>query len=219
MRNFEVDLTKYATLVFDCDGVLLDSNKVKTQAFYQAALPYGEKAANALAAYHIANGGVSRYQKFSYFLEHIVAEPLKELKLEDLLRSYAEHVKSGLINCDVASGLRDFRKKTQATRWLIVSGGDQEELREIFSLRHMQDLFDGGIFGSPDIKETILKRELANGNLIRPALFLGDSKYDYKAASEAEIDFVFMSNWTEVSNWQQWCLDNKIHSLEKISCL
>ncbi|NLC22432.1 MAG: HAD family hydrolase, partial [Halomonadaceae bacterium] len=36
--NFE--LKAYLTLVFDCDGVVLDSNRVKTEAFYQATLPY-----------------------------------------------------------------------------------------------------------------------------------------------------------------------------------
>ena len=38
-------ITDYASLVFDCDGVVLNSNKVKTEAFYQAVLPYGEAAA------------------------------------------------------------------------------------------------------------------------------------------------------------------------------
>lgn len=42
------DLQRYRTLVFDCDGVLLNSNMVKTQAFYSTALPYGEKAAKEL---------------------------------------------------------------------------------------------------------------------------------------------------------------------------
>ena len=52
------------SIVFDCDGVVLNSNKLKTQAFYNAALPYGEKAAIALVSYHIKNGGISRNHKF-----------------------------------------------------------------------------------------------------------------------------------------------------------
>ncbi|MFH7588150.1 HAD family hydrolase, partial [Oceanimonas smirnovii] len=61
-------VTDYVTLVFDCDGVVLNSNKVKTEAFYKAALPYGEAAAQAMVDYHVAHGGVSRYKKFAYFL-------------------------------------------------------------------------------------------------------------------------------------------------------
>ena len=66
-------VTDYSTLVFDCDGVVLDSNKVKTEAFYQATLPYGKSAAQAMVDYHVANGGVSRYKKFTYFLQQIVS--------------------------------------------------------------------------------------------------------------------------------------------------
>ena len=54
------------SIVFDCDGVLLNSNKIKTQAFYKCALPYGEKYATMLADYHIENGGISRNYKFKY---------------------------------------------------------------------------------------------------------------------------------------------------------
>ncbi|AEJ12006.1 MULTISPECIES: HAD family hydrolase [Pseudomonas] len=219
MKNIQLNPASYATLVFDCDGVLLDSNKVKTQAFYQAALPYGEIAAQALADYHVANGGVSRYKKFSYFLEHIVTKHIEGVTLENLLDRYAEFVRSGLLSCDVAIGLQELRDNTPNTRWLVVSGGDQAELREIFTQRKLDGLFDGGIFGSPDIKEDILSREQSRTNIIAPALFIGDSKYDYKAASEAKIDFVFMSDWSEVINWEQWCLENEIFALANISNL
>ena len=47
-----MDISQYATLIFDCDGVILDSNKIKTTAFYNTALPYGEDAAEALVNYH-----------------------------------------------------------------------------------------------------------------------------------------------------------------------
>ncbi|EPN6726158.1 HAD family hydrolase [Pseudomonas sp. GD03817] len=219
MNNPPLHPAFYSTLVFDCDGVLLDSNKVKTQAFYEAALPYGATAAQALADYHVANGGVSRYKKFSYFLENIVHVQVEGVTLENLLDCYAKHVRSGLLSCSVADGLQELRDKTPNTRWLIVSGGDQAELREIFAHRNLDTLFDGGIFGSPDIKEDILAREQGSGNITFPALFIGDSKYDYKAAREAKIDFIFMSDWSEVTNWKEWCMENEIYSLAKISSL
>ncbi len=70
--------------------------------------------------------------------------------------------------------------------------------------------FDGGIFGSPADKVSILKREINAGNISLPALFLGDSKYDFLAASTAGLDFIFMYQWTELENWDQWCFEQKI---------
>ena len=37
-----INLKKYKTLVFDCDGVILDSNRIKTEAFYRTTQKYGE---------------------------------------------------------------------------------------------------------------------------------------------------------------------------------
>jgi phosphoglycolate phosphatase-like HAD superfamily hydrolase len=102
---------------------------------------------------------------------------------------------------------------------LIVSGGDQAELRDVFSQRGISEWFDGGIFGSPDSKDEILARELANGNIDQPALFLGDSKYDYDAASAAGLDFVFLSGWSEVIDWEEWTTKHNIFSQPLINSL
>jgi phosphoglycolate phosphatase-like HAD superfamily hydrolase len=204
-----MNLKEYQTLVFDCDGVVLNSNKVKTNAFYKAALPYGEEAAQALVTHHVANGGISRYKKFEWFLSHIVSNKVgPDLTL--LLQNYANEVLSGLLECEIAEGLFELRQETSHANWLIVSGGDQEELREVFSARALSILFDGGIFGSPDSKDKILARELDSGNINKHSLFLGDSKYDHLASSGANLDFVFLSYWTEFQGWQEYAAKNNI---------
>lgn len=211
-----IPITEYSSLIFDCDGVILNSNRVKTEAFYQACLPYGKAAAAAMVEYHIANGGISRYKKFAYFLEFIVPAGQRGPALNKLLESYAKQVYSGLLNCEVASGLGELRTQTPNARWFIISGGDQVELRDVFSHRALATLFDGGIFGSPDTKENILSREIECKNILFPAIFLGDSKYDYKAARSANIDFVFLTEWTDVKDHHQWC---KYNEIKKICCV
>ncbi|MBD2837690.1 HAD family hydrolase [Pseudomonas sp. JM0905a] len=194
----DLDINQYQTLVFDCDGVILDSNKVKTQAFYKAALPYGESAAQALVDYHVSHGGISRYKKFELFLQEVVGRTdIDKAELDGLLVVYAESVWQGLLNCEVAQGLYRLREKYTNGRWLIVSGGDQEELRRVFLRRNLDHLFDGGIFGSPDNKDIILARELEKGNIVRPGIFFGDSQYDYESAKRAGLDFAFVSGWSE----------------------
>ena len=36
-----MDLTKYNTIIFDCDGVLLNSNFKKSEAYRYAAVDFG----------------------------------------------------------------------------------------------------------------------------------------------------------------------------------
>ena len=166
-------------------------------------------------------GPVSRYKEFAYFVEQIapnfVPSYAKQRNsaeqspdLETLLQAYACYVRERLLSCDLALGLEALREQTPNARWLIVSGGDQAELRDVFANRGIVEWFDGGSFGSPDTKDEILARELASGNIQQPALFLGDSKYDYQAASAAGLDFVFLSGWSEVTDWEAWA---SVHGL------
>ena len=217
MKNTLID---YVTLIFDCDGVVLDSNRIKTEAFYKSTFSFGEPAALAMVDYHVANGGVSRYAKFAHFLGIIVpvvAPDAKPKSLEQLLADYSAAVKQGLLKCEMADGISELREQTQAARWMIVSGGDQAELREVFATRGIADWFDGGIFGSPDAKPEILAREIANGNVQHPAIFLGDSQYDYQCAKAAGLDFVFIHGWTEVADWQRFVADEGIVSVARVA--
>ena len=198
----KIDLTQYQTLVFDCDGVILNSNKIKTQAFYEVAKVYGYEPAQILKEYHVQNGGISRYEKFEYLLANILKKPIKEQELCELLSNFSKEVKKALLVCEVAKNIKELRDKTRNTKWLIVSGGDQAELREIFKQRNLDGYFDGGIFGSPDDKDTILKNEMDTLNITGRCLFLGDSMYDYQAATAAQMDFIFLSKWTEVEGWE-----------------
>jgi phosphoglycolate phosphatase-like HAD superfamily hydrolase len=205
-----VNIERYKSLIFDCDGVVLNSNKVKTRAFYEAALPYGEAAASALVDHHVANGGVSRYRKFAHFLSRIVPQGADGPGLDELLKVYASKVREGLMACEADSGLIDLRELTPSTRWFIVSGGDQAELREVFSERGLDHLFDGGIFGSPNSKDEILSRELQAGRIMKPGLFIGDSRYDHEASGCAGLDFVFVRQWTEFYGWKAYCENHKL---------
>lgn len=216
MSNQKLDVGQYKTLVFDCDGVVLNSNKIKTQAFYDVAKTYGHEPAQALLDYHVQNGGISRYAKFEYFFTEILGKHLDQEEFKLLLENFAHEVKKALLICEVAEGMDKLKAKTKYANWLIVSGGDQVELRQVFAKRRLDKYFDAGIFGSPDTKDTILAREIEKGNITMPALFIGDSKYDYQASQNAGLDFIFLSNWTEIKCWVNFC---KKYSLTSFNSL
>ncbi|MFC5739253.1 HAD family hydrolase [Sinirhodobacter huangdaonensis] len=201
------------TFLFDCDGVVFDSNRVKTEAFREATLPFGAAAAEAMVTYHTANGGVSRYLKFRHFLKDILKTEVTDAALDSLLSAYAGAVREGLATCAVTPGLDALRAHVPDSRWCIVSGGDQAELREVFAARGLDRLFDVGIFGSPDSKEVILERLVSGGVVPERAVFIGDSRYDHVAAEKFGIPFVFASNWSEFADWPSY---TKAHGLPVI---
>jgi phosphoglycolate phosphatase-like HAD superfamily hydrolase len=216
-------MSDYATYIFDCDGVILDSNGVKTEAFRKAALPWGHDAAAALVSYHVANGGISRQIKFTHFLQAILPQYAPGTKpgidgpgLEELLVSYAKAVRGGLMTCAIAEGLEALRSQTAVASWSIVSGGDQTELREIFAARGIDQLFDAGIYGGPENKDMIFEREIKGKNIRLPAIFMGDSCYDCEAAKRAGLDFVFVSDWTDLRGWESFVAKNHLQTICKL---
>lgn len=205
-------LAKYRTIIFDCDGVLLNSNKIKTEAFFDVASKFSLNAAKDLVNYHQQNGGISRYKKFEYFEKSIIKKYVPDIKLEteNLLKFYSEEVKNKLLICEVAKGLNELKKLYCESKWMVVSGSDEKELNFIFKERFIYKYFTAGIFGSPADKETILKREINNNNICYPAVYIGDSKYDYLVSKKCNLDFIFLSKWTELKDWENFTLSNDI---------
>lgn len=214
-----LELGRYKTLVFDCDGVILDSNRVKTEAFYKTTRPWGEAAASRLVRYHRQNGGVSRYAKFRFFNSSVLG--LKHPKtaegiLAKNLACYAHILRKKLRQCGIAKGLRDLRGKTRKAKWLMVTGGDQKEVRAVFRDRSLASFFDGGIFGSPEPKDQIIRREILVGNIQKPALYFGDSRYDHHVAQKTGLKFCFISQWSEMENWKPWVKKNRIPTFRNL---
>lgn len=207
----DFDILKYKTVVFDFDGVIFNSNDIKSQAFFESAIPYGVRLANELVDYHLRNPGLSRYDKFAYFLSLLFkgekADKREEV-MDDLLCKFSSIVKRKLLVCEVAERLDDCRVYSQTASWMVVSASDQQELREVVAERELCNLFDGGVYGSPCSKSEILLREISLGRIKLPALLLGDSKSDFLFARKAGLDFVFISRWSDDKDWHGWVAGN-----------
>ena len=195
---------EYNTIFFDCDGVILNSNTIKSQAFYDVTLKFGKEHAQKLLDYHIKLGGVSRYKKFEYFISNVLKQDYSQDLYESLLEAYATEVKEKLFKCEVTPNLEKLREFNSNAKWLVASGGKESELQEVFEFKKINQHFDAGIFGSPTKKDDIVKRELQNQDLKAPFLFIGDSYYDFEVAQKYKMDFVFASRWSEWKGYQEF---------------
>ena len=200
----------YKNIIFDCDGVILHSNKVKTKGFYYAAKSFGHEKASKIEKFHKSNGGISRYSKFRYFITNILEVPFSEKIYKNLLQKYSNYVSRELFKCNLAVNIRKIRNDFPSTNWSIVSGGDQEEIKEIFIKRGIDTLFDGGIYGSPRNKFEIFEFLLSQGFNKKDSIYLGDSHYDFEVASHFKIDFRYISGWSEFENLKINALENNI---------
>ena len=214
-----MNLANYRTIVFDCDGVILDSNRIKTEAFRDVAAPIDTELADELVRYHVENGGVSRYRKFDFFLQRCREKGIEAPGNDELCRRFGDRVRGGLLECPVAEHLDALRAATPSSAWMVASGADQAELREVFEARGLASLFDAGIYGSPTGKREIVRRAFEQHGRARPGLMLGDSREDYMAAIGADLDFVFLAAWSEFGKLAQFARENDIPVLENLAQL
>lgn len=215
------EIQAYKTIVFDCDGVVLNSNQTKIDAYFNVAKRMGgtDEQAQALVDHHVNKGSFPRNGKIEYYLNEIVKQPITPELMHRFLETFDEILDETLMDCEIAPGLNELKQLTSQSRWMLLSGGDQAELRRIFDRRNLSTLFEAGIFGGPDTKDIVLTREKQNGNIQFPALFVGDSKYDHQASTRAGLDFVFLNGWTEVRDWQAYCASHDIPVKQNIAAL
>jgi len=112
-------------------------------------------------------------------------------RVQVLSRQYTELVKQKVIDAEPVQGSLEFLSNNYTYYdFAIVSGSDQEELREVCKVRRIYQLFLK-ILGSSERKEINLSRLLSEeGWDNRSCLFIGDSLNDLEAAQINNIDFI-----------------------------
>lgn len=158
--------------------------------------------------------GVSRYVKFEVLLRDIVKTRVTKDAIQKLLLQFTTEATIGLLKAEIAPGLKELREATPDANWILVSGADEKELRNVFVKRDIAKWFDGGIYGSPLDKDQILERELARGNCSLPALFFGDSQYDMEASGSVGLKSIFVSQWTDMKGWKEYCTSHNISYID-----
>jgi phosphoglycolate phosphatase-like HAD superfamily hydrolase len=207
----------YKSVVFDFDGVILNSNSLKTEAYKYAVQDYGIDYVNDFVCFHKKNGGMSRYEKFKYFLSEMAPENIPNLTIENLLSCFSCFIDKKIDSCELVDGLDAIRMQYQSAKWLIVSGSDQAELRAYAKRRNIDKYFDGGIYGSPDDKRKNIIQALDSGIIKFPAALIGDSKLDHQVAKEFNLDFIFVSKWTDMSDWKDYSISNNLFVIESLT--
>ena len=178
-------------IVFDFDGVIVESNKIKTLAFKKLFSDYSEKEQEEIALYHKRNEGISRVNKIKYFFSKIIKKELTPDKLVYYERRFSDLVKDSVVNSCFVKGCIDFLEKYAFDfDFYIASGTPEYELREIVQRKKI-DCYFKGVFGSPELKEFIIKKIINSQNLMSSQVWMvGDSMTDYRAAVNTGVNFI-----------------------------
>jgi len=194
-------MDKFDFFIFDCDGVILDSNKLKSNAFAEALSNEPPNLVAEFVQYHKQNGGISRYEKFKYYFEDMKKQVDAEIEIINALNNFASIVSVGLLKCNYIPGVVELIGElfNLNKRLFVVSGSDEKELIQVFRQRGIDHYFEN-IYGSPDNKIKNTRKVISSISTTKNGLFFGDSKSDYNASKAFGLDFVFVKEFSEWDN-------------------
>ena len=179
-------------VVFDFDGVLVDSVGIKAKAYEQMYEEYGSSIVKKVRSHHLKNGGMSRFEKFKYYHENYLGEKLEFKDIERMAQKFSELVVTQVISSNWIPGAQDFLQKLYEEKidCVIVSATPQLEIEQIVIERKMAKFFID-IFGSPTSKYDNLGIILTKHQVTPLELiFFGDALADWQAASKMGVPFV-----------------------------
>lgn len=182
---------RFDAIVFDFDGVLVESVDVKTRAFAMLYRKYGEDVVRRVVEWHLTHGGVSRFEKFRYFHREFIGRTIDDREERELGFRFSQLVEDAVTSSAWVPGAREFLDAHYACCSLFVaSGTPDEELKRIIARRGMNKYFRG-VFGSPKTKDEILRLVIAvTGYAPDRVLMVGDATTDYEGAMLAGTAFI-----------------------------
>lgn len=186
-----VKSAKTEALIFDFDGVLVESVDVKTRAFAALYAEYGPWVVEQVVSYHLAHGGVSRHEKFRHVHRTFLGLPLTGSEEAELAERFAALVEDAVVKAPwVAGAIEVLERNAAVLAMFVASGTPEEELRRIVSRRRISHYFLS-VHGAPTRKAEIIESILRSHGYARDrVLVVGDSVTDYEGAIDAGVRFV-----------------------------
>ncbi len=180
-------------ILFDFDGVIVDSVEIKTEAFRDLFCQEAAEDLERILDYHKAHGGISRAKKIEYFYANILRRPLDGKLLKELEELFSGFVKNKVIAAPFLKGSREFLSAHHKSFVMhVVSGTPQLELEDIVVKRGLSGYFKS-IHGSPPGKKEIIRALIEkSGYKTEELVFIGDSMDDADSAVACGVSFIHL---------------------------
>lgn len=177
-------------LIFDFDGVILDSNALKTDAFRAIFARYPDHAA-AMMAYHEAHVSQSRYEKFRHLVEHRLGRVGDRALVNELADDFAALLRDGMDVCPWVPGARELLDEVSGRVPLYLASVTPEpELLRLLDVHRLRHYFRR-VYGCPPWNKPEAVAAIVS-ELGGPAglALIGDSAGDQRAAAAHGVEFI-----------------------------
>lgn len=180
-------------VVFDCDGVLLESMAAKIEAFRTWVPEAHADLRDEFMRCVMSGFGKSRTHHLDHFYTEIVGQAPSAEFLEAEVARFTEICEPLCAAAEWRIGSKEFVEacRDAGIPRYVLSGTPQQPLEDMLRSTGAAALFDV-IIGSPPAKPESLARILAEtGTPAHRAVFIGDANADHEAALHVGAHFVY----------------------------
>lgn len=183
---------KYDAVIFDWDGVITDSNAVKTEAFIELFSFAGTEVQNKIRNHQKISGGISRFKKYQFYMKEYLNHDVSEEELKNFGEKYSQMIHQKLLQTKFIDGVQETLQnlKNNSIPAFVVTGSPAQEIKDLAEKRNILHYFKE-IYGSPLTKTELISHILQKYSLHpQNTLFFGDALADYTAAKNNKIQFI-----------------------------
>lgn len=178
-------------LLLDFDGVVLDSADLKNLAYAQVYAGEPARLLDAVTAYALRHGGVTRRDKFDYFERTVFGRAADAASVDRLALAFRERVYDAVLRAPFIPGAERLLEVAQGAVALhVVSGTPHDELVDIVGKRGMAGRFES-VRGAPPAKFERFVEILDETGLAPDDVWaVGDALTEFEAARALGMPFV-----------------------------
>lgn len=184
-------------VLFDFDGVVVDSNPAKHRCFLHLAEVYEGVSEDAILNFLAIRPYATRFE--------VVDEIMRQLGKSDecfrreVLKHFSQCSLESIKKLNVTPALSSLRE-IDSRKWALVSATEQGDLSTLSLALGINHFFEIGVFGSPIPKSEHITH-IANAEMVsaNELCVVGDRLSDLVAADSAGASFVFVSQWSDAS--------------------
>jgi HAD superfamily hydrolase (TIGR01549 family) len=193
-------MKKIKVVIFDFDGVLVESVEIKNQAFQKVFKDKNDFFVKEIGKYCNNNPGVTRKKKFTHILNKILNESPTKEKVQRLSAQFSQLTNESIIAASEVKGASKFIKANDHYRLYIASATPQKDLKYIVEMKKWKEYFCQ-IYGTPLSKEDIINKIIQKEECsVSEVVLIGDTVVDQEAANKVGVLFIARAR----ENYNKW---------------
>jgi phosphoglycolate phosphatase-like HAD superfamily hydrolase len=197
-------LNKFDVLLFDLDGLLIDSLDALSKSLVGAVSTYCEDAQlQEFMRYDKENPGLSRFEKIDFFIHKILKNDSFDPEL--IFNKFENASLLARKNAKMSNDFFILNSLFHGKIWILLTNCDNDQLKEVVSWFGIDSIFGSNLFGTPPSKESRAK-EIRLRYPNNKILSISDSESDGLIAKSNNFDFLYIEEFSRGN--QNWGLNN-----------